>query len=121
MTTQVVFKNLQPSDFIAETIHQRALELNDKFPDLSPSRLVVTVAMDNSQFQPGPDHFSVKVRIVGGKFKEIALEKAAVSPYAAAAMVFEGMLERLNRHTDKVRVKARNSARQLQIKKSSGA
>ncbi len=109
----IVFKNLQESELAKEAVTQHLSNTTDRFPDLVDHRMTVNLSMDNSKFKPGPDLFKVKLYIRGKKYGGIVLEKSAMSLYTALADLSERLLERLNRHGDKQRVKSRNQARKL--------
>jgi ribosome-associated translation inhibitor RaiA len=108
---QVVFKNLEPSDFARQSAIQRLEALAEKFEDLSHSKMQVTLEMHNAPSQPGPDEFSVSVRIKNGRYRGIGISKSADNIYAALADVVDHLLEMLNRFGDRKRVKARSRAR----------
>lgn len=104
----VVFKNLDKSDLIKETVITRLQDTIDRFPDLTGHRITVTLSMENSPQQAGPDHFTVKVHVRGKKYRDVLIEKSAMNLYLALAEVNEHLLERLNRIGDRARVKRRN-------------
>ena len=108
---KVVFKNLEKSELARETATERMEAVVDKFPDLAKGRMSVTLEMQNSPLQPGPDLFTVKVQITGGRYDGIRLTKSAPNLYAALADVIDHMLEKLNRFGDRSRVKERKKAR----------
>jgi ribosome-associated translation inhibitor RaiA len=108
---KVIFKNLDPSELARESVIERMDAIVEKFPDLQKSRVNVTLEMQNSPFQAGPDLFFVKAHINGGRYESLRVEKSAPSLYVALAEVVEHMLELLNRFGDRTRVKERNQAR----------
>ncbi len=108
---QVFFKNLDKSEFAKEAALERLETVIHRFPDLSASRIFVTLSMENSPTQAGPDLFRVKVHCRGGRYKDVTLEKTAPNLYAALAEVVEHFLERLNRFGDRERVKNRTASR----------
>lgn len=110
---QIKFKNLEKSELTKEAVEQRVQALVEKFDDLKKSKIIVTLEMENSPQQAGPDFFSVKFHVVGGRFDGIIVKKADLNLYIALADVADHMLEKLNRAGDKERVKKRNKARQL--------
>jgi|GEM_PF-310175 len=114
---QVIFKDLEKSELARESALERIEAVVNRFPDLSEGRLVVTLSMQNSPVQAGPDVFTVKVHCRGGRYRGITLEKSAPNLYAALADVVEHMLERLNRFGDHARVKGRKKARKLARKR----
>ena len=109
----VIFKNLESSPLARESTLERFAVILDKFPDLEKSRIKITLEMKNSPIQAGPDLFSVKAQISGGKYRNIRVEKSAQSLYIALADVIDHMLELLNRCGDRNRVKARKNARRF--------
>jgi ribosome-associated translation inhibitor RaiA len=107
----VIFKNLAKSDLAREAAFERLLELAEKFPDLRRSRITITLEMHNSPQQAGPDLFTVKALVRGGRYAGIKIEKPAHNLYVALADTVEHLHDLLNRHTDKRRVSERNKAR----------
>lgn len=110
---QVKFKNLDKSEIIREAVTERVKPLIEKFESLSESKITITLEMENSPLKPGPDLFSVKLFISGGKFNKETIKKSDPNLYVALADVIDHMLEKLNRAGDRERVIKRNRARQL--------
>lgn len=113
---QVIFKNLERSELAKDAALERMESVVDRFPDLGKSRISVTLSMENSPLQAGPDSFTVKIYCQGGRYKGVTLDKSASNLYAALADVVEHLLERLNRYGDRDRVKKREKARRLTAK-----
>lgn len=109
----VKFKNLEKSELAREVAQERIETLIEKFPDLGQSRIQVTLEMQNSPTQAGPDVFKVKVHVTRYRHNEITVEKASPNLYVALADVVDHMLETLNRFGDRTRVKERRKARQI--------
>lgn len=114
---RIVFKNLEKSNLTEEIVGSRLKQSIEKFPELFTHKLTLTLSMENSPIKAGPDLFSVKLVITGRKFGGIILEKNAPNLYVAMADLSEALLERLNRATDKTRVKNRSLARRVQTLK----
>lgn len=110
---QVIFKNLEKSELAKNLVENRLTDAVERFPDLHESQITATLTMDNSPTQAGPDLFGVKVRIVGGKYDGVILERSANSLYTALSELSERLLERLNRRGDRERVKIRKSERKF--------
>ncbi len=110
---QIKFKNLEKSELAREAVNDRVEALMDKFPDLNESKVQVTLEMENSPLQAGPDFFRVKLHVARGRYDGITVEKADSSLYVALAEVVDHMLEKLNRFGDRSRVKERTRARQI--------
>ncbi len=108
---KITFKNLEKSDLAKEVIEERIGDLIEKFPNLSSHSIYVTLSMDNSSTQAGPDEFGVRLQVKGKMFNDLIIEKKSGTLYRAVGDVVEAMLERLNRRTDKVRVKERTKSR----------
>ena len=109
----VKFKSIKKSEIAIEAAQERIGSLVEKFPDLSESKIQVTLEMQNSPFQAGPDLFKVKVHVLGGRYGGITVEKSDSNLYVALAEVVDHMLEVLNRYGDRVRVRQRKQARKL--------
>ncbi len=109
----IVFKNLEKSELASEVVRERLGIIIEKFPDLQNSRIDVTLEMQNSPHQTGPDLFVVNTQLNSGRYRGIRVKKSAPSLYVALADVVEHMLELLNRFGDRARVKERNKARKF--------
>lgn len=110
---QIKFKNLDKSEMAKEAVQERIEVLVDKFPGLYGSKIQVTLEMENSPTQAGPDLFKVKLHVSRGRYDGITCEKADSSLYVALAELVDHMLESLNRFGDRVRVKERRNARRI--------
>lgn len=108
---KIVFRNLEKSELAKEMVQERLVGIVERFPDLSRGQLNVTLGMENSPRQAGPDLFTVKLRVSSGAYGGLLLEKSATNLYSALAELSEHLLERLNRFGDRKRVKARKRAR----------
>lgn len=100
---QVRFKNLDRSDLVRQAVIDRIFSITDKFPYLHGRDMVATVEMQNSPRQAGPDVFTIKLQISGGRYKGLRIEKSAGNLYVALAELTHHLLERLNRHGEKSR------------------
>ena len=85
--------------------------LVEKFEDLQESRLVVTLEMQNSPLQAGPDLFVVHLQVSRGRFAGTRIKKSDANLYRALAEVVDHMLELTNRAGDKKRIRQRNQGR----------
>ncbi len=110
---QIKFKNLEKSELAREAALERIESLVDKFPDLNDCQILVTLEMQNSPIQAGPDLFKVKVHVSSGRYRGTTVEKKNANLYVALAEVVDHLLEKLNRFGDKSRVKERKMARQI--------
>jgi ribosome-associated translation inhibitor RaiA len=110
---RVSFKNLQKSEIAAMIASERLEAVAERFPDLERSTIQLTLSMENSPLQAGPDRFTVKIHVHGGRYSGVTLEKSAPDLYQALADVIEHTLERLNRFGDRRRVKERSQSRKV--------
>lgn len=104
---KIVFKNLDRSELISDVARTRIHTALARFPKANPRSVCVTIGMENSPLQPGPDLFKVRVEIVGGLYHGVILEREAADPYDGIASLSDGLLERLNRYSDRLRLKNR--------------
>lgn len=110
---QIKFKNLNKSELLTQSVEDRVRPLEEKFNDLQESLIHVTLEMENSPLQAGPDLFKVKLHISSGRFAGIIVEKSDANLHVALAEVVDHMLEVLNRFGDRERVKKIKQARKL--------
>jgi ribosome-associated translation inhibitor RaiA len=110
---QIKFKNLEKSEMARETVQERIETLVEKFPDLFACKIQITLEMENSPLQAGPDLFKVKLHVARGRYDGVTVEKSDASLYVALAEVVDHMLEKLNRFGDRQRVQERTKARRI--------
>jgi len=115
----VKFKNMEKSELATNLVKERITDAVTKFPKGRPRAVVVTLGMENSPTKAGPDLFKVRTEIVGGRYHGLILEKEAPDMYKALAEVTDGLLERLNRFSDRLRTKARKQRREFASKQNS--
>ena len=108
---KITFKNMESSELAKEAVLNRLEAVAEKFERLDKSRIQVTLEMQNSPLQAGPDLFQVKVQINGGLYNGVRMSKSASNLYVALADVAEHLLEVLNRYSDKIRVVNRARSR----------
>jgi hypothetical protein len=108
---QIKFKNLDRSQMVIEIVKERFDVVIEKFPELTSSGLIITLEMENSPIQAGPDFFKVKVNIKNGRYSGIIISKSNSNLHHALADVVGHMLELLNRFGDKKRVVSINQKR----------
>jgi len=110
---QIKFKNLEKSEIAREAAQERIETLAEKFPDLTASKIQITLEMENSPLQAGPDLFKVKLHVTRGRYDGMTVEKSDASLYVALAELVDHMLEKLNRFGDRQRVQERSKARKI--------
>jgi ribosome-associated translation inhibitor RaiA len=111
MNMRVLFRNMADSDLIRSVVLERFQQTAERFPDLTGHRLTLSLTMENSPRQAGPDAFTVELSIAGTKYRNLRLRRTADNLYVAIAEVHDRALERLNRAGDKLRVRSRNVER----------
>ena len=109
----VKFKNMEKSDIAKKIVSERIAESVGRFPKNHARTVIVTLEMENSPKQAGRDLFKVRTEILGGRYHGVILEKAGSDLYQALAEVNDGLLERLNRASDRLRTKSRKQRRQF--------
>jgi ribosome-associated translation inhibitor RaiA len=110
---QITFRNMENSPLVKSAVLSRLQPLLAKFEELKMAKIFVTIEMENSPTQAGPDLFNVKLHIANGRFREITLCKSDSNMYKALAALVDHMLEKLNRSIDRKRVKSRSKSRAL--------
>ncbi len=112
---QIVFKNMDRSELATEAVSDRLMAVVDKFPDLQNCLISITLDMQNSPIQAGPDLFSVAVHVKSGRYRGVRLTKSASNLYIALAYTADHLLEKFNRFGDRTRVRLRNQARGVSL------
>lgn len=108
---QVRFKNLERSELVTNAVHEKVTALVNKFDDLEDCKITVTLEMENSPIQAGPDLFTTKLHVENGRYRNVTVTKSHSNLYVALADMMDHMLEVLNRLGDKKRVKNRALSR----------
>jgi ribosome-associated translation inhibitor RaiA len=109
----IVFKNLQSSDLIRQTIEQQLNDVFAKFPRLSNVKASVIIDMYNSQFKKGPDLYGIKLKLNSQKIRNLFVEKKASNIYFATAELRDSLVEILARKLTKLRSKSFKKSRKL--------
>lgn len=113
---KIAFKNLEKSELAKDITLERLNDAIIRFPDLEKCKIRVTLAMENSPQQAGPDVFKVKFQCQSGKYDGVIIERSASTIYIALAELADNLLERLNRFGDKERVRKIKQARKVRKK-----
>lgn len=113
----VKFKNLEKSELATSIAKERIADAVTRFPKGHARSVVVTLGMENSPKQSGPDLFTVRTEIIGGRYHGIIFEKEAPDLYLALAAVADGLLERFNRFSDRLRTKSRKQRREFESRR----
>ena len=111
---QIVFRNLEKSELAKQAVEERLGDIWEKFPKLNDHKITVTLFMDNSPEQPGPDSFGVKVLIQGKSFRNLSLCKTSPSLYKSLADVREALLESLSRAKPRPALHSKTVGRRFQ-------
>jgi ribosome-associated translation inhibitor RaiA len=111
---KIVFKNGLESEFIKNAMNQHMEVLEEKHPELQQTDAIVTVKMDNSPLQAGPDSYTVNIRLIGGRnFRNISLHKTAQNFYSAMNAAFHVLAQKLSKKSEKKRGLIRQRRRQF--------
>ncbi|MCB0355824.1 MAG: hypothetical protein KDD40_02395 [Bdellovibrionales bacterium] len=113
---KVIFKDLEKSELAKSVAEESMNDLVDKFPDLKNSHISLTLSMQNSPTQAGPDLFTVKFYCKTGRYRGVIMQRSAPNLYKALSELSNSLLERLNRFGDKKRVKKIKRARLDRLK-----
>ncbi|MBF0315762.1 MAG: HPF/RaiA family ribosome-associated protein [Oligoflexia bacterium] len=107
---QVVFKNLKHSDILRDIVTEKLSTVVDKFPDFENQPVTVTLSMENSPRQAGPDLFSVKFISKGKKLGSLIQQRSSTNLYVAVAELADSLIETIGRHRERIRWKSRTNA-----------
>ena len=103
----VKFKNLRKSTLLSENIRERIEACLERFTAFSRSNVTATVEMENSPRQAGPDMFSVKVFVSGGRLSGLSIKKKHLTVYKALADLTDCLVQKISRAEDKRRSRKR--------------
>jgi ribosome-associated translation inhibitor RaiA len=104
---KIVFKNLEPSQLAREIVKDRIEPIVEKFPSLAEHKVTLTLEMENSPKQAGPDLFTVSSMVNGKNFKDLRIKKSSENLYLATADLADGLNELFSRESDRLFKKKR--------------
>ncbi len=106
---KIIFKNMESSQLARGELEDRVLYLIKKYPQLKSHQITLTVEMENSPLQAGPDLFSVSSIISGPSIKRLKMKKSSHNFYLAVAGLIDSLkllisdeLDRLNKSTKRL-------------------
>ncbi len=100
---KVVFKNLEKSELAKNIVTERLNPIFEKFSKIKDHQITVTLEMENSPSQAGPDFFKVSTMITGPLYKNIKFEKSSENLYLATAATSDGIHVLLKKITTRIR------------------
>jgi hypothetical protein len=110
---RIVFRNMERSQLAIQVISERLQAVFDKFERLEPSDVTVTLTMDNSPSQAGPDLFCLRFYCRRGEFKGLVIEKVSPNLYIGLADLVDTLAERLGRFSERRRRHSITANREL--------
>ncbi len=99
---RIVFKNMESSQLAKDFLQQKITLIIDKFPLLQGHRITITVEMENSPQQAGPDLFTLSSFVSGKNFRGLKIKKSSENFYHAAAELFDGLNELLGQESHRL-------------------
>lgn len=109
---KIVFKNLEPSNLARGIVEDKLSPVFDKFPHLAHANVTVTLEMENSPAQAGPDLFNAWVVIKGTRTTAFKLKRSDTNLYRAVSQLEDALMEKLSGLHHKTVVSARLGKRQ---------
>jgi hypothetical protein len=100
---RIIFRNMDRSQLAIEVISERMQSVFDKFQRLNSNDVTITLTMENSPIQAGPDLFCLKFYCNRGEFKGFAIEKRSPNLYIGLADLVDALCERLGRNAERHR------------------
>jgi len=100
---KIVFKNLESSQLAKNAVEERIRPIIDKFPSLEGHSVTLTIEMENSPKQAGPDFFSVSSLVMGRIYKELKIKRTSLSSYIANAAQTDALNKLLSRESDRLK------------------
>lgn len=93
---------MESSQLAKGVIQERISPIIDKFPSLQGHRITLTIEMENSPKQAGPDLFTVSSMVSGKTFKGLKIKRSSGNFYHATAELADGLNELLGRESDRL-------------------
>jgi ribosome-associated translation inhibitor RaiA len=99
---KIVFKNMESSQLAKETVQEKINRVIEKFPSLKDHKITLTLEMENSPKQAGPDLFTVSSMVSGKTYKGLKIKRSSGNFYIATAELADGLKELLSRESDRL-------------------
>ncbi len=99
---KIVFKNLEPSELARSIVIEHMGPVLEKFALLKDHQVTLTLEMENSPTQSGPDLFTVSSMVTGKTFKNLRMKKSSGNFYTATAELVDGFKELLSSEVDRL-------------------
>lgn len=112
-----VFRNFESSDIARAVVTERMEGVFARFEDFRKEQVLMTLTMDNSPQQAGPDRFEISLHCQSGRYRGLRLTRRASHLYAAVAELVDRLPDILNRHGDKKRVSRLHRVRKMMDQK----
>lgn len=99
---QIVFKNMETSQLAKDVVQERISPIIEKFPSLEGHRITLTLEMENSPLQAGPDLFTVSSVVFGKTYKGLKIKKSSGNFFHATAELANSLNELLSQESDRL-------------------
>ncbi len=99
---KIVFKNMETSQLAKDIVHEKISPILNKFPSLEGHRIILTLEMENSPRQAGPDLFTVSSMVRGKTYKMLKIKKSSSNFYHATAELADGLNELLSQESSRL-------------------
>jgi ribosome-associated translation inhibitor RaiA len=99
---KIVFKNMESSQLVKDIVHERISPIIEKFPSLEGHNITLTLEMENSPKQAGPDLFTVSSVVRGKTYKGLKIKRSSGNFYHATAELADGLNQLLGRESDRL-------------------
>lgn len=100
---KIVFKNLEPSQLARDIVQERITPVIKKFPALANHKVTLTLEMENSPNQAGPDLFTITSTGSGKTFKNLRMRKSSINFYLATAELVDGFNKLLSHENERLK------------------
>ncbi len=99
---KIVFKNMESSQLAKDIVQEKISPILKKFPSLEGHSVSLTLEMENSPRQAGPDLFTVSLMVRGKTYKMLKMKKSSSNFYHATAELADGFNELLSQESNRL-------------------
>jgi ribosome-associated translation inhibitor RaiA len=93
---------MESSQLAKETVQEKINPIIEKFPSLEGHKITLTLEMENSPKQAGPDLFTVSSMVNGKTYKGLKIKRSSGNFYVATAELADGLNELLSHESDRL-------------------
>jgi ribosomal subunit interface protein len=109
---KIIFKNMDSSELVKDIVSEKIQPIIEKYPALVGHQIVLTLEMENSPNQAGPDLFTVTSMVKGKTYKNLKIKRSSSNFYVAIGELADRFNEQLSKEINRLMQNNRKANRE---------